>query len=48
MAGVPTSFVEYETMSHGWVIKGDAADPETAKHIRSAIGLITGWLDTHL
>ena len=35
-------------MKHGWVIKGDLADPETAQEVPRAVGLITGWLDQHL
>ena len=41
-------FEEFATMKHGWVIKGDLADPETAQEVPRAVGLITGWLDQHL
>ena len=41
-------FVEFASMKHGWVIKGDLADPETAQAVPRAVGLITEWLDQHL
>jgi dienelactone hydrolase len=45
---IDPKFVEFATMKHGWVIKGDIDDPETAKAVPEAVGLITGWLDQHL
>jgi len=48
LADVPTKFEEFDTMSHGWVTKGDITDPETAQQVRRAVGLISGWLNEHL
>ena len=41
-------FEEFATMKHGWVIKGDIDKPDVARDVRSAVGMITGWLDEHL
>lgn len=48
MAGVATHFEEFETMAHGWIIKGDLGDAEVAKAVPKAVGLMSGWLDQHL
>ena len=48
LADVPTKFVEFEGMSHGWIIKGDMADAEVAKGVTRAVALITEWLAQHL
>ena len=41
-------FEEFSSMKHGWVIKGDLADPEIAQAVPEAVALISGWLDEHL
>lgn len=41
-------FEEFGSMKHGWVIKGDLADPEIAQAVPKAVALISGWLDEHL
>ena len=45
---VPTRFEAFESMSHGWVIKGDLADAQVAEAVPRAVGLISGWLAEHL
>jgi dienelactone hydrolase len=47
-AGVQTHFEEFKEMAHGWVIKGDLADADTADAVRKATGLMSGWLAEHL
>jgi len=41
-------FVEFANMKHGWVIKGDLADAETAQAVSEAVGLVSGWFHEHL
>lgn len=41
-------FEEFSGMAHGWVIKGDLADPEVAQAVPKAVGSVSGWLDEHL
>ena len=48
LAGVPTKFAEFENQSHGWIVKGELSNPETAAAVRSGVGLIRSWLDEHL
>ena len=44
----PVRFVEFGEMSHGWVIKGDIAEPAVARDVQRAVGMIGDWFEEHL
>lgn len=47
-AATPVHFIEFGEMKHGWVIKGDVADPAVARDVQRAVGEIVDWFGAHL
>lgn len=47
-AATPARLVEFDEMKHGWVIKGDVADPTVARDVQRAVAEVIDWFGAHL